>query len=138
MKRLALIGAAALVLAACGGGGGGNSPADQIKSAYTSFFTTKGSADAHVALLENGSKFKDVIQQLLLNPNAGDASATVSKVTLQGADNAVVVYSVRLGAFSLKDRTGSAVLQGGKWKVAYGTLCALIALSGSTPSACDG
>ena len=136
MKRLALLTTAVLLLAACGGGGG-NSPTDQIKAAYTSFFSTKGSAGAHVALLQNGSKFAPYIQQLLLNPNAGDVSATVSKVTLQGADKAVVVFTVKLGGFSLADRTGGAVLQGGKWKVSSGTLCALIALSGSAPPACN-
>lgn len=139
MKRAAIIASAVLLLAACGGGsGGGKSPEDQIKATYTSFFSSKGSADAHAALLENGSKFKPLIQQFLLNPQAGDVSATVSKVTLDGSDKASVVYSIRVSGFTLSDRIGEAVRQGGKWKVADGTLCGLIALASAPPPVCNG
>lgn len=136
MKRLALLGVSVLILAACGGGGGGSSAADQAKAAYTSFFTTKSSLAAHVALLQNGPQFKSVIQGFLANPLASGVSATVSKVTLQGADKAKVVYSVKIAGASLGNQTGYAVLQGGKWKVADATLCKLVSLAGSTPSAC--
>jgi len=139
MKRAAVIVCAVVFLAACGGGGGSaTSPEDQIKAAYTSFFSAKGSADAHAALLENGSKFKPVIQQFLLNPQAGDVSATVSKVTLDGADKASVVYSIQVSGFTLSDRIGGAVRQDGKWKVASGTLCGLIALASAPPPVCNG
>ena len=137
MKRAVVIAGAILLLAACGGGGGGGtSPTDQIKSAYTSFFSTKTSAAAHVALMENGAKFKAVIQQFLGNPLAKGVSATVSSVTLQGANKAKVVYSVKVAGVSLPNETGYAVRQGGKWKVADSTLCGLVALTGTTPSAC--
>jgi hypothetical protein len=140
MKRIAVIVCAVLLLAACGGGGhkssGGNTPQDQIKAAYESFFSTKGSVDAHVALLQDGARFKSLIQQFL--PQASGVTATVSKVTLHGANNADVVYSVKISGFSLSNLTGGAVRQGGKWKVAFGSLCRLVALSGSPPPICQG
>ena len=96
MKGLVLIGVCAvLLLAACGGGGGGNPDVDQIKAAYTGFFTEKSSLDAHVALLENGAKFKPVIEGFLNSPYASGVSATVSNVTLEGAKKAKVVYTVK-------------------------------------------
>jgi hypothetical protein len=127
---------AVLFLAACGGGGG-NSATDQIKAAYTGFFTPKSSLAAHVALVQNGPKFKSVIQGFLGNPLASSVSATVSKVTLQGAAKAQVVYSVKISGFALNNQTGYAVLQGGKWKVADATLCGLLSLDGTgAPAVC--
>ena len=81
---------------------------------------------------------KSVIQtsRIIYSP-AGSVSATVSKVTLQGPAKAEVVFSVKFSLFTLKDRVGYAVLQGGKWKVASGTLCALLTIyQGSVPLAC--
>ena len=36
----------------------------------------------------------------------------------------------------LPKQTGTAVLQDGTWKVGFASLCKLVALQGSTPSAC--
>ena len=76
-ERLVLIGACALLLAACGGGGG-SSDVTQVKQAWAAFFSTKGSVADHVALLQNGPKFKSVILGFLGNPLASGAKATVS------------------------------------------------------------
>ena len=135
MKRLVLLGACAFLLAACGGGG--SLATDEIKAAYTGFFTTKTSLARHVALMENGAKFKPVIQSFLGSPLASGISASVSSVTLQGADTAKVVYSVKVPGFSLSDQTGYAVRQGGRWRVAYSTLCGLVGLGGKPPTACN-
>jgi len=136
MKRAAVIGVSILLLAACGGGG--NAATDQIKAAYTGFFTTTTSLDAHVALVQDGAKFRSVIKSFLSNPLAKGVTATVSSVTMQGANKAKVIYGVKITLFSLSNQTGYAVLQGGKWKVADSTLCALVSLAGagSTPAAC--
>ena len=133
MKRAAVIVCAVLLLAACGGG---NRAIDQIKAAYTGFFTTKTSLAAHVALVQDGAKFESVIQSFLSNPLANGVSATVSSVTLQGENKAKVVYTVKIAIGSLKDQTGYAVLEDGKWKVADETLCGLVSLAGTTPPAC--
>jgi len=139
VRRLALILVAALALAGCGGGGGGghkSSDTAQITSAYEKFFSGKTSVSERVALLQNGSEFKSVIEQFASNPLAKNVTTTVSSVTLQGANKAKVVYVVKLGGAALPQQTGAAVRQNGTWKVADASLCKLVALQGSTPSAC--
>jgi hypothetical protein len=61
---------------------------------------------------------------------------TVSNVALQGSDKANVVYTVSLGSAALPKQNGTAVLQNGKWRVGYPSLCKLVALQGPAPPAC--
>jgi hypothetical protein len=128
---------AVLALAACGGGGGGSSDSDQIKSAYATLFSGKSSVPDRVAVLQDGPRFKALVTSFANNPLAKNVSATVSSVTLQGANKAKVVYTVKLGASALPKQTGTAVRQGGTWKVGYLGLCKLVALSGTTPAVCS-
>jgi ABC-type glycerol-3-phosphate transport system substrate-binding protein len=143
MRRLTLLLVLALALAACGGSShpktktsSGPSAQQQIKSAYVKFFSSKTDVAGKVKLLQNGEQFKPVIKVFASNPLASDVSATVSSVTLQGADKAKVVYAVKFGGSSLPEQTGTAVRENGTWKVGNASLCKLIALSGTTPSAC--
>ena len=137
VRRLALLGVLLVgALAACGGGSGGASSTAQIKSAYATFFSGKSSVSQRVAVLEDGSRFTSVVRSFASNPAAKRVSVAVSSVTLQGANRAKVVYTVKLGGASLPTQTGSAVRQNGRWKVGYASLCRLVALSGTTPSAC--
>jgi hypothetical protein len=142
MKRLAPLLVAVLALAACGGGSGRNSDhrgrlaQAQIKSAYEKFFSSDTPLSERVALLQNGEQFKPLVKSFASNPLASKTSATVSSVKLQGSDKAKVVYVVKFSGSSLPKQTGTAVREGGKWKVGYGSLCKLIALGGTTPSAC--
>jgi hypothetical protein len=135
---------AVLALAACGGGHMASPPttnstaADkaQIKSAYEKFFSGQTSVSDRVALLQNGSTFEGVIRGFATLPLAKNVNATVSSVTLQGANNAKVVYTVKLGSAGLPRQTGTAVRQNGVWKVGDASLCKLVSLQGSTPSVC--
>jgi hypothetical protein len=151
VKRLSSVLALVLVvggLAACGGSGSGGtthsgtttvSPAiekDQIRNAYEAFFSSNTSVAARAAVLQDGPKFKSVIQAFASNPLAKNVSVTVSSVTLQGANNAKVVYTVKLGGVGLPKQTGTAVRQNGVWKVGDASLCKLVSLQGSTPSVC--
>lgn len=141
MRRLAPLLLVALALAACGGSShpktsSGPSAQAQIKSAYVKFFSSKTDVSGKVKLLEDGKQFKPVIEVFASNPLASNVSATVSSVTLQGASKAKVVYVVEFGGASLPKQTGTAVRQNGVWKVGKGSLCKLIALGGTTPSAC--
>ena len=144
MRRLALLVIAGLALASCGGGHKA-SPATtnsaaadkaQIKSAYEKFFSGQTSVSDRVALLQNGSTFEGVIRGFASLPLAKNVSAKVSSVTLQGANSAKVVYTVKLGSAGLPKQTGTAVRQNGVWKVGDAGLCKLVSLQGSTPSAC--
>jgi hypothetical protein len=141
MRGLALLVPVLLVLAACGGSShptssSGPDAQAQIKSAYVKFFSSKTDVSEKTKLLENGEQFKPVIRAFASNPLASNVSATVSSVTLQGANKAKVVYVVKFGGASLPKQTGVAVRQNGTWKVGDASLCKLIALGGTTPSAC--
>jgi hypothetical protein len=141
VRRLALVVVAGLALAACGSSSHTSTTGDaaakaQIKSAYEKFFSGQSSVSERAAVLQNGTRFKPVIQAFASNPLAQNVSVTVSSVTLQGADKAKVVYTVKLGSAGLPKQNGTAVLQNGTWKVGYASLCRLVALQGSTPSAC--
>jgi hypothetical protein len=139
VRRLALVLVAVLALAACGSSGGGKSkPTDQIKSAYEKFFSSKTSLSQRVALLQNGSRFKEVIKSFASNPLASNTSAKVFSVTLQGANKAKVLYEVMIsgGVVPPGKQTGSAVRESGTWRVDDASLCRLLALGGGVPSVC--
>jgi hypothetical protein len=137
VRRLALVGITVVaLLAACGGGSGNASSTAQIKSAYATFFSGKSSVPQRVAVLQDGPRFTSVVRSFASNPAAKQVSVDVSSVTLEGANRAKVVYTVKLAGASLPRQTGSAVRQSGRWKVGYPSLCRLVALGGTTPSAC--
>ena len=142
MRRLALVLVAALALAGCGGSSGTTTTDTtaaaraQIKSAYVKFFSGKTPVSDRIAVLQDGSKFKGLVTSFANNPLAKNVNVTVSSVTLQGANNAKVVYTVKLGGAGLPKQTGTAVRENGTWKVGSASLCKLVALQGSTPSAC--
>jgi len=146
VRRLAPLLVAGFVLAACGGSGhkaGSTTTTDssaadraQITSAYEQFFSAKTPLTDRIAVLENGPKFKTVVQGFASNPLAKNVTATVSSVRLEGPNTAKVVYKVKFAGSSLPTETGTAVRQNGTWKVGDASLCKLIALQGSTPPAC--
>jgi hypothetical protein len=137
VRRLPLVLVLVLTLAACGGSSKVNAQ-QQITTNYEKFFSSKTSLSDRVGLLENGSKFKSVIQSFASNPLASNTSAKVFSVTLQGASNAKVVYEVKVAGAVVPPgkQTGAAVLQSGVWKVGDASLCKLIALGGSIPAVC--
>ena len=144
MRRLALLLVSVFALAACGGSS--HTPTAmtndtagalaQIKGAYQKFFSGRTSVSDRVALLQNGPQFKSVIQVFASNPLAKNVNVAVSSVRLEGANEAKVVYTVKLGSAGLPKQTGTAVRENGTWKVGYASLCRLVALQGSTPPAC--
>jgi ABC-type phosphate transport system substrate-binding protein len=137
VRRLALVVVAGLALAGCGGSGGGAPDASaQIRSAYEKFFGADTPLSDRVAVLQDGSRFKQVIASFASNPLAKNVRVTVSSVGVESGGKAKVVYTIKFGNTSVGERTGSAVLQNGTWKVGFASLCKLVALSGSTPSAC--
>ena len=137
VRRLAVVLLAVLALAACGGSSK-SSDTDQVKSAYETFFSSKTPLSERVALLQNGSRFRAVMKSFASNPLASNTSAKVFSVTVQGAKRAKVVYEVMIagGVVPPGKQTGSAVREGGKWKVDDASLCALLALNGGLPSVC--
>jgi hypothetical protein len=141
MRRLALLVLTALALAGCGSSSptattGTAAAKAQIESAYGRFFSGGSSVGERAAVLQDGARFKSVIQTFASNPLAKKVHVTVTSVKLDGANHAKVVYTVKLGNAGLPKQTGTAVRQAGRWKVGYPSLCRLVALQGVTPSAC--
>ena len=142
VRPLALVVVVALALAGCGGSSSTTTTDSaaaaraQIKSAYAKFFSGQTPVSDRVAVLQKGSKFRELVTSFANNPLAKNVKVTVSSVTLEGKDNAKVVYTVKLGGAALPKQTGTAVREDGTWKVGYASLCKLVALQGSTPSAC--
>jgi hypothetical protein len=142
MRRLALLIVAGLALAGCGSSSNSSttnaSAAAQadIKSAYQTFFSPSTSLADRVAVLQKGSDFKSVVQGFASNPLAKKVGVTVTSVKLEGANNAKVVYTIKLGSAGLPKQTGTAVRESGRWKVGYASLCKLVALNGGAPPAC--
>lgn len=141
MRRLGLLVVAGLALAGCGMSSHnmGTPPPtaqEKIKSAYQEFFSSKMGVPGKIQRLQNGARYELLVKSFYYNPLAKNVSATVSSVTLEGKDKAKVVYTVKLGGAGLPKQTGTAVFQNGTWKVGDASLCKLVSLQGSTPSAC--
>jgi hypothetical protein len=149
VRRLVLLVAAVVLvgtLAACGGSGGkssttsGENAQAEIKNAFVKFFSSKTPLAQRVALLQNGTKYKPIIEALAKNPLASDTSATVKSVRLEGKNQASVVYTVFINGAplpQLRGRTGTAVKADGTWQVGDASFCQLVAIGGSTPAVCN-
>ena len=114
-----------------------------IATNWAAFFNAKTPAAKRVTLLQDGQEFASVINAQSGSGLASQASASVSKVTVtKPASEASVDYSILLsGQPALSNQSGTAVYQGGTWKVGVSSFCGLLALEsgGSTaslPSAC--
>ena len=166
-QALAVLGAAAAVaaVAACGSSGGspsssnnspstptantgtagtsapaGGSASSKISANWTAFFNFKTPTAKRIALLENGDQFAKIINGQAGQGLASTANAKVLSVSNITASQATVKYNILLGTTpALTNQTGTAVLQGGTWKVGDGSFCALLHLEGlkPLPAACS-
>jgi hypothetical protein len=120
-----------------GGGTADDATTKAITSAFKIFFDTDTSLDASVAVLQHGATFRKALDAESNSPAAKDITATVSKIKLQSGNVAVVTFTIFSGTVKLLPNThGYAVREGGKWKVAAQTFCALLQLEGTAPPAC--
>lgn len=109
----------------------------QIKQAWLEFFAASTPASTKVSLLQNGQQFSSVIKAEAKSPLAQQVKAQVSSVTLTSANTASVKYTILLaGTPALKNRTGTAIKTGGRWKVALASFCQLLTLQGTAPPGC--
>ncbi len=119
----------------------GNSAAvTQITADWEKFFNSSTPAAEKATLLQNGSTFEPVIKALIDFPLASGLGAKVTRVTVNSATAATVKYNLTAnGQGLLAGQTGTAVLQGGTWKVGDASLCGLFKLipGGTVPSACS-
>lgn len=118
---------------------GTGTPVAQITANWMAFFSSSTPNAQRVALLQNGSAFSSAISSFSSNPLASNISAKVLSVTLTSSTQATVKYDIDGpgGTALLSNETGTAVLEGGTWKVGDTSFCQLLNLSGGkVPSAC--
>jgi hypothetical protein len=118
---------------------GTGTPVAQITANWEAFFNSSTPTAQRVALLQNGSAFSSAIGSFASNPLAQNVSAKVTSVTLTSSTQATVKYDLvgPGGTALLSNQTGTAVLEGGVWKVGDASFCGLLTLAGGTvPSAC--
>jgi hypothetical protein len=123
-----------------GAAASGNAKA-QITANWEAFFNGQTSAAKKISLLENGQKFASVINAQAGSGLASSAGAKVTAVVVNSATKATVTYDITLsGATALGNQTGTAVYEGGIWKVGDVSFCQLLKLenAGTAPSVCSG
>jgi hypothetical protein len=109
-----------------------------IVNAWERFFNGATPIAQRIALLAGGDRFAATIRSLSQNPLASKTSATVKSVTITGPTTATVTFSIYIaGVPALTNVKGTAVLENSSWLVDAASLCRLLALEGSTPSACQ-
>jgi hypothetical protein len=140
---------AVVVLAGCGGSSGGTaappaSPSPSVDSgaadktaitaAWQAFFTTaSGPVDSHIALLEDGTKFRAELAASQKDPTNAYLKAKVTDVQVSGTTAAVTYDLLTKGdVVLLGGSTGEAVKVGETWLVSKKTYCALVSLQDST------
>jgi hypothetical protein len=119
---------------------GGNAKA-LITANWEAFFNGKTGATKKIALLQNGDKFSAIIKAQAGSGLASTAGAKVTAVVVNSATSATVSYNITLsGATALPNQTGTAVYEGGVWKVGDVSFCQLLKLenNGTAPAACNG
>jgi hypothetical protein len=123
--------------------GSSSSAVSQITANWEAFFSPSSSVSKRISLLQDGSQVQAAVQSLLGSSFASAASAKVTKVTLNSATQATVIYTILLsGTPELKNQKGTAVYENGTWKVGVSSFCNLAALAngGKTtglPSVCQ-
>jgi hypothetical protein len=121
---------------------GSSAAASEIAANWTAFFSAKTPVAKRISLLQDGQQFATIINSQAGGGLAASASAKVTNVTVTSPTQAKVTYDILLGGQpALSGQAGTAVRQGGTWKVGLASFCGLLALEngGKTtglPSAC--
>jgi predicted secreted Zn-dependent protease len=138
----------AVLLAGCGGSSGGTaappaSPSPSVDTAamdtaavtqaWQTFFTAGGPVDSHIALLQDGEKFRTELTASAKDPANKDLVAKVTTVAISGS-TAAVTYDLlgTGGTVLLGGSMGEAVKVGTTWLVSKKTYCQLIQLQDSS------
>jgi hypothetical protein len=135
-------GAASASAGSTGSTGTSSGAQAQITANWEKFFSSSTPTSERVALLQNGSTFSSAITALSSSPLAAGLSATVTSVTVTSATQATVKYNLATGGTTVQTgATGTAVLEGGVWKVGDASFCGLLSEAGSLlniklPAAC--
>ena len=123
---------------ASGGSTSSGNAISEIKTDWENFFSGKTSAATKISLLQNGQQYASVINAQAGSGLAASATATVTAVVLESGTTATVSYNIGVSGASLNNRTGTAVLEDGVWKVGDISFCQLLTLEngGTAPAIC--
>jgi len=154
--------ALAVAITACSSSGSSSSPATSstpaasspaaggsaatiaaIKSNWEAFFSSSTPAAQRAKYLQNGQTFDAAIKAFAASPLASAVTSKVDSVTLTSPTKATVKYDLSAaGTTVASGATGSAVLEGGMWKVGDDVFCGLLKqgaalLNITVPAACN-
>ncbi|MGH4030890.1 hypothetical protein ACQB60_18345 [Actinomycetota bacterium Odt1-20B] len=104
----------------------------QVSTNWEKFFDPAVPLKEKESYLENGEKMRGVLKSFSGDKRGRQVQTKVSKVEFTSGEAAKVTYVLTLkGATALPNAEGTAVSQGGTWKVSVNTLCALVKMSGN-------
>jgi DNA polymerase III gamma/tau subunit len=98
-----------------------------ISANFETFFNSKTSVAKRVSLLQDGSQFAAIITAQQHNPLAAGLTAKVKSVSNITSSQADVKYDLVVSGAKVP-MTGTAVNEGGTWKVGVATFCGLLHL----------
>jgi hypothetical protein len=109
-----------------------------IADNWTAFFDPTTPAAKKATLLQDGSTtLAPVLAAQATNAQAKLTSAKVTAVTVSGSTAAVTWDLLLSGTPVLTAQKGTAVLEGGTWKVSKASFCGLLKLQPPVPAACS-
>ena len=98
-----------------------------IKANWVKFFSSSTPNSERVALLENGQIFASAIKSFASSPLSSAVTSKVDSVTLTSATRASVKYDLKAEGITVASgQSGTAILQGGTWKVGDDIFCGLL------------
>ena len=111
--------------------------ATEITTSYLRFFDPTLAQAERLPLIQGGAAFSQAMSLQEKSEFAKAASVKVTKVTVNSARKATVIFTLLLdGSPTLPNQTGYAVREGGTWKVAGATFCRVLATQGAPPPVC--
>jgi len=100
-----------------------------ITANWNAFFNGTTSAARKIALLQSGSEFAQVINGQASSPVAKGVTSKVLDVSKVTPTSAQVRYDIYMGSTkALSSQPGTAIKQGGSWKVSDASFCVLLGL----------
>jgi outer membrane protein TolC len=98
-----------------------------ITTNWEAFFSSSTPNSKRVQLLQNGQAFASAVKSFSSSPLASAVSAKVTSVTVTSPTQASVKYDLTAAGQSVASgSTGTAVLEGGVWKVGDASFCGLL------------
>jgi hypothetical protein len=121
-----------------GSGSSFTGAAKQVADNWTAFFDPNTPAAQKPNLVQDGTTtLAPVLAAQATNAQAKLTSAKVSAVTVSGSAATVTWDLLLSGSPVLTNQKGTAVLEGGTWKVSKASFCGLLKLQPPVPAACN-